>query len=53
MGEDLKRVNSKFKELIDNYRRKKTMTRNDERLAYMFFLMGYSEGCGMEQQVVA
>jgi hypothetical protein len=51
MGEDLKRCNLKFRELIENMKSKRKVTKEEESLAYWFFMMGFAEGSGMTQEV--
>jgi len=49
MGEDLKRCNLKFIELLEKAKTKNKINRDEERLLYYFFLAGFQEGSGMSQ----
>lgn len=51
MGEELRRVNELFKDLIEKTKKKHKIDRDTEKLLYGFFIMGYKEGCGMTQMV--
>jgi hypothetical protein len=53
MGEDLKNCNIKFKQLIENMRRKRSVSKNEESLAYLFFIAGFSFGSGNTQEISA
>lgn len=51
MGEDLRKCNIKFRELVEQLKRKRSINKDEESLAYFFFLAGYQEGSGMTQAI--
>jgi len=53
MAEDLKRVNSQFKKLVEKLKDKipKGMLKEGEALLYIFYLAGFNEGSGMTQLI--
>jgi hypothetical protein len=51
MGEDLKHCNLKFRELIEGMKKKRSVSKDEESLAYLFFLAGFSFGSGMTQEI--
>lgn len=51
MGEDLKRCNLKFRELMERMKNKRLMSKEEESLAYFFFMAGVSFATGMSQVI--
>ena len=51
MGEDLRNCNVKFRGLVEQLKRKRSISKEEESLVYLFFLAGYQEGSGMTQAI--
>lgn len=51
MGEDLKRCNLKFREVLENVKKRKAINKEEESLAYFFFLAGFGAGSGVQQMI--
>lgn len=51
MGEDLKKANLKFRELIEKMKSKRYVNKEEESIAYFFFIAGISFASGMTQLV--
>jgi len=51
MGEDLKNVNLKFRELLEKAKSRVSISKETEHLLYFFFMAGFEAGSGITQVV--